>query len=207
MVERIIIADDHPIFRDGMCRLIGAALPKAQLCEAGSIAEVLATVNASGSPDLFVLDLLFPGMDVRETLPALRQKCPKSSIIIVSMLDDDATINRVLKQGADAYIVKSLPASEMLEAVMAVREGKFVVARPNIAAMTDPLPIAADIMELTQRQREILSLIHKRRSNKEIGRELGLSHFTIRNHISLMMRIMNVQSRSELTNKMLEFRD
>jgi DNA-binding NarL/FixJ family response regulator len=205
MTERIIIADDHPIFRDGMRRLIEGAMADIEVIEAGTMAEVLVAVEIQRPPDLFILDLLFPGMQPVETIPRLRQQCPKSSIAIVSMMDDEATIDRTIEYGADAYIVKSIPAADMLNALIAVRAGQFVIARPNIAGMTDPLPVAADIMDLTQRQREILSLIKAGQSNKEIGRALALSHFTVRNHVSLLLRILRVHSRSELASKAAEY--
>jgi DNA-binding NarL/FixJ family response regulator len=201
MSDKIIIADDHPVFRDGMCRLVGAALPDAQLFEAGTMAEVMEAVEAHGAPNLFMLDLLFPGMNPKETLPTLRQQCRKSSIIVVSMMDDEATIDRIMAYGADGYIVKSIPAPEMLAALMSVRSGEFVIARPSMAATTDHLPGPADVMDLTQRQREILSLISQGQSNKEIGRELELSPFTVRNHVSLLFRMLKVQSRLDLAAK------
>ncbi len=201
MSERIIIADDHPVFRDGMTRLVGSALPEAQLFEAGTMDEVLDAVEMNGVPDIFVLDLLFPGMNPRETLPALRQRCRKSSIIIVSMLDDEATIERMMAYGADAYIVKSIPAPEMLAALMAVRSGEFIIARPNLASTTNLMMGPADALDLTQRQREIMSLISRGHSNKEIARKLELSPFTVRNHVSLLFRMLNVQTRFELAAK------
>ncbi len=201
MTEKIIIADDHPVFRDGMTRLVGSALPEAQLFEAGTMDEVLDSVEAYGVPDIFILDLLFPGMNPRETLPALRQQCRKSSIIIVSMLDDEATIERMMAYGADAYIVKSIPAPEMLAALMSVRSGEYVIARPNLVSTTHPMMDPADALDLTQRQREILSLISQGHSNKEIARTLALSPFTVRNHVSLLFRMLKVQTRFELAAK------
>lgn len=104
MTSRILIADDHPVFRDGMCRLIAAAFPAAELLEAGTMDEVLSLAAAGPAPDVFVLDLLFPGMNPPETLPQLRQQFPTSSLIVVSMLDDDATIRRVSVLGIDGYV-------------------------------------------------------------------------------------------------------
>lgn len=201
MQETIIIADDHPIFRDGMRRLMSGTLPDARLIEAGSMEEVHAATEAYGPPAMFMLDLVFPGMSPRVTLADLRQKFPKSSIVVVSMLDDETTITKVMQYGADAYIVKSIPAAEMIEAIMAVRSGEYVVARPNASADTGHVSDIADVTELTQRQREILALLKEGRSNKEIGRALALSHFTVRNHVCLLLRILNVHSRFELVAK------
>jgi DNA-binding NarL/FixJ family response regulator len=204
MLEKIIIADDHPIFRDGLFRLVGTALPEAKLFEAGSMQEVMDLADEHGAPDTFMLDLLFPGMDPRVTLPALRQKFRTSSIVIVSMLDDETTIERIMTYGADAYIVKSIAASEMIDAIMSVRAGNYVIARPSLSSLTDATPSAADMLDLTPRQREILGLIAQSKPNKVIGRKLGLSPFTVRNHVSLLLRTMKVQSRYELAAKAKE---
>lgn len=201
MSELIIIADDHPVFRDGMCRLIASLLPNATLLEAGTMDEVHQMIADHGHPDLFLLDLLFPGMQPRETLKTLRQQCSKSSIMIVSMLDDDRTIDRIMNEGADGFIVKSIPAQDMIDAIMAVRAGKYVVAKPNIEALTDAVPTSANVVDLTRRQIEILQLISAGKSTKLIARTLGLSPFTVRNHISLLLRTWNVNSRSELAAK------
>jgi DNA-binding NarL/FixJ family response regulator len=198
---QIIVADDHPMFREGLCRLLADGLPEARVFEAGTVDEVMALVEREGAPDLFLLDLLFPGMNPRETLMALRQRCPRSSIVIVSMIDDEATIDKVMDFGADGYVVKSLPADKMLEAIEAVRAGQYVVAKPSQLGLAIQSPDLADIMELSHRQKEILSLICDGQSNKHIGRELALSPFTVRNHIALLFRIFKVQSRAELASK------
>ena len=201
MAEKIIIADDHPVFRDGMGRLISKALPEAILYEAGSMDEVLELADKHGDPDIFLLDLLFPGMEPRETLSNLRQRFPSSSIMIVSMLDDERTISRIMDEGADAFAVKSIPAPKMIEAVMAVRAGQFVVARPDTVLMTDHAPNSSNILGLTQRQIEILELIRIGESNKLIARRLGLSPFTVRNQISVLLRSLNANTRAELAAK------
>jgi DNA-binding NarL/FixJ family response regulator len=195
---KIIVADDHPIFREGMCRMIADMVPGAYIQEAGSMCDVLESVETSGAPDLVFLDLLFPGMNPRETLPSFRRLCPKTSIVIVSMIDDENTIDKVMTYGADGYIVKSIAAEEMQAAISRIRAGDYVIARPQFAGLAEHMPVLGDMMDLTDRQREILCLIATGQSNKEIGRTLALSPFTVRNHVSLLFRILKVQSRAEL---------
>ena len=89
----------------------------------------------------------------------------------------------------------------MIDAVLVVRSGQYVVAKPSIVSMTDAVPTSANVMSLTQRQLEILDLISSGESNKHIARKLGLSPFTVRNHISLLLRSLNAHSRSELAAK------
>jgi DNA-binding NarL/FixJ family response regulator len=147
-----------------------------------------------------MLDLFSLGFNPRETLAEVPQSGPKSLLVIVSMLDDEATIDKFFGYGADAYIVKPIPAAEMLEALMAAQVGEFVIARTK-ATSGDDSPNRADVINLTKRQREILGLLRDGQSNKEIGRKLSLSPFTVRNHISVLMRLLRVHSRFELVTK------
>lgn len=199
MTSKILIADDHPVFRDGMCRLVAVAFPDAELLEAGSVDEVISLATSGSAPDLFVLDLLFPGMNPPETLPRLRQLFPASGLVVVSMLDDEPTIRRICALGIDGYIAKSIPGADMVDAIRRVGAGEFVIARPQPSDGARPAGIAdGALLGLTQRQREILTLIGKGSSNKVIGRELNLSPFTVRNHISLLFRVLGAASRAEL---------
>jgi DNA-binding NarL/FixJ family response regulator len=195
--ELIIVADDHPVFRDGLKRLVSAASPDATVVEAGSMAEVLAIAEAGKAPDLFVLDLLFPGMDPRETLPALRARFPRSSIVIVSMVDDEATIRQIMKLGADGFVGKAVPSERMISAIMDVKAGQFVVLPADEAAISDgSTGMGAPVLELTPRQHDVLSCLAQDKSNKEIGRMLAISPFTVRIHVSALLRILKVDSRA-----------
>lgn len=195
--ELIIVADDHPVFRDGLKRLISAACPAATVVEAGSMTDVLALAQAGKAPDLFVLDLLFPGMDPRETLPSLRSSFPRSSIVIVSMVDDEATIRQIMKLGADGFVGKAVPSERMIDAILAVKAGQFVVEPADHAAICKYTPGGHfPVLELTPRQRDVLTCLAQDKSNKEIGRMLAISPFTVRIHVSALLRIMRVGSRT-----------
>ncbi len=201
LAELIIVADDHPVFRDGLKRLISAASPGATVIEAGSMAEVLsiaAAASESGkAPDLFVLDLLFPGMDPRETLPSLRSRFPRSSIVIVSMVDDEATIRQIMKLGADGFVGKAVPSDRMIAAILEVKAGHFVVMPADNTAISDSSSgMGTPVLELTPRQHDVLSCLARDKSNKEIGRMLAISPFTVRIHVSALLRILKVDSRA-----------
>lgn len=201
MISRILIADDHPVFREGLCSLVGGAFPDAELLEAGTMDEVLERAGEGAKPDLFVLDLLFPGMNPAQSLPLLRQRYPTSSLVIVSMLDDEATVRRIAGLGIDGYVAKSLPGPSMVDAIQRICNGEFVIARPGPDDSASPaIPQRSALANLTQRQREILALIGEGSSNKAIGRSLGLSPFTVRNHISLLFRVLGVTTRSGLAD-------
>ncbi|MDR6834138.1 MULTISPECIES: response regulator transcription factor [unclassified Sphingopyxis] len=201
MTPSIIIADDHPVFRGGLAQLVGGAFPGMALREAGSVAEMLGVAERYMAPWLFTIDLLFPGMDPAETLPMMRRRFPRSSIAVVSMFDDDATIDRVMAYGADAYIAKSVRADRMVAGLRALQQGEFVVLKPDQPSMCAMPPAAAVSPTLTERQVEVLTMLAQKQSNKQIARRLDLSHFTVRNHVSHLLRTMGAATRGELAEK------
>jgi DNA-binding NarL/FixJ family response regulator len=199
--ERILVADDHPVFRDGMSRLVGGAFPHADVVEAGNVDEVMALASDGSPPVLFILDLMFPGMDPLATIPALRSQFPTSSIIIISMSDDTETVQRVMRQGADSFIGKAMPSDTIVSAIKAVRNGDTMVLVPETASIVPSPSPQPRSQELTPRQRDVLSQLATGKTNKEIGRQLDISPFTVRIHVSALLRILGAHTRSEAATK------
>jgi DNA-binding NarL/FixJ family response regulator len=190
MTGRIIIADDHPMFREGMLRTVQRLLPDALVQEAGDLDGVLALIHEGGEIDTLILDLRFPGLTCMSQLAELRQQLRRTTLIVVSMVDDPALIDQVMALGADGFIGKNIAPDEIGQALLAIREGEVLVK----FAPSGLLPL--DTHTLTARQQDVLRLIAQGKTNKEIAKALDISPFTVRIHVSSLLRTLGVPSRA-----------
>ncbi len=191
----IIIADDHPVFREGLRRMLAENNPEAAIKEAGDYQSVLTLAAEGYPPSLFLLDLGFPGMSLADAIPQLRRKYPSASIIIVSMADDRSSIERVMGAGVDGFISKAVDLETMKAAIIAVQQGDFVTIT-GLQGLARGGGIGQQFPTMTERQMEVLHLLVDGKSNKEIARALGISPFTVRLHVSGLLMAMGVDSRT-----------
>ncbi len=198
--RKVIVGDDHSLFRDALAQLAASQLPEARVDAAGSMAEVMQLADAGDTPDLFLLDLLFPGMEISVSLPELRRRYPKDSIILISMVDDEETVALSMRSGGDGFIHKAVPRERCIAAIHRVLMGEFVIELED--TQTDPADLVSDTaITLTARQREVLDLLAQGTPNKLMARELGISHLTVRLHVSSLLRLFGVSRRAEVAPK------
>lgn len=197
---RIVVADDHPLFRDALRQVIDVAVGPARVVEAETFGDAVAAVAAE-DPDLVLLDLNMPGMDGFAGLMALRDKAPTTPIVVVSADEDPAVIQQALTLGASGFIPKSMSKDRMTQGVAAVMAGEVFVpvdltTRLPPAAQDDP-DFAAGYAALTAQQRKVLEMLVAGKSNKVIAFELDVAESTVKAHVSAILRKLKVTSRTQ----------
>lgn len=191
----VLIADDHPIFRDGLRGIVEKVFDQPDIIEAGDMMSLRSVLEDGVTPDLLVLDVYFPGFDLARDLVKLRHDLALTPIAVVSMLSDRDAVKSIMAMGVNGFVSKSVLPEAMAEALKAIAEGEVIVRQssgPQIAEAMEPDPLAI----LSPRQHDVLTHICRGLSNKEIARELDLSPYTVRVHVSAMMAALKVSSRS-----------
>jgi len=201
-MSTILIADDHPLFREALRRAVLRAVPDATLHEADSVASVQGMIDRYPDADLLLLDLHMPGARGFSTLAHIRGQHPGLPIIVVSAHEENAVMRRAIAHGASGYIPKSVSVDVIVGAVLSVLEGD--VWLPDTAGSVEtPLPageaeIAARIAELTPQQFRVLSMIAEGLLNKQIAYELSVSEATVKAHMTAIMRKLGVSNRTQV---------
>jgi DNA-binding NarL/FixJ family response regulator len=194
---RVIVADDHPMFRFGLSAALSGLPDVVVVGEASSGRELLA-VGARERPDVVVTDLAMPDLDGAAATIRLLREQPHLAVLVLTMHDDDDSLLAALRAGARGYLVKGAELEEIARAVRAVAHGEAVYSaavagRIIRLAAEGPRPA---LPELTVREREVLDQIAAGRRNPEIARQLGMSEKTVRNHLSSLLLKLQVDDRT-----------
>jgi DNA-binding NarL/FixJ family response regulator len=198
---RVLIADDHPLFRHGIHVLLDSAADVEVVGEATSGDEAVAMASAL-QPDMILMDIQMPGINGIEATRRIVRESPHIRILMVTMFEDDASVFMAMRAGARGYVLKDAEKAEMLRAVRAVGSGEAIFSPAIAARLIDffaaPKPAAAPdaFPELTEREHEILDLIAQGKSNADIASVLVLSPNTVRNYVSNIFSKLQVADRA-----------
>ena len=197
----ILIADDHPLFRDALRRTVLAVLPEAQLQEAENVPALVELAEHHSHADLLLLDLNMPGAHGFSALAHMRAAFPALPVVVVSAREEPALMRRAIGHGAAAFIPKSATLETIGKALTAVLEGETWLPS-GIAAhgtMLDPEEeaIARRIAELTPQQYRVLGMVCNGLLNKQIAYELDVSEATIKAHMTAILRKLGAHSRTQ----------
>ncbi len=189
---RILIADDHPIVREGLVAIIRRRTDMMVVGEAATGREAVELYHQT-KPDIILMDLRMPEMDGVEAIQAIRGKDPNARIIILTTYDSDEDIYRGLRSGARAYLLKDAGREALLEAIRAVHAGKALIPG-HVAAK-----LAERMMEpdLTPREIEVLNLLAQGKTNRQIARELGVALGTVKSHVNNILTKMGAEDRTQ----------
>ena len=199
---RVVIADDHPVFRFGLRTLLKADPTMEVVGEATNGEEAIAQASQL-SPDVILMDLNMPGMTGIEAIRRILAGQPHVHILVLTMFDDDDSVFAAMRAGARGYLLKGSEGRETLQAIRVVSTGEAIFS-PTIAqrlmqyfGAPRPLSPSQPFPDLTEREREVLALIAQGYTNQAIAEQLVISPKTVRNHISAIFSKLQVTSRLE----------
>lgn len=192
---KILIADDHPLFREALRAVISRFAPEAAFVEAASHGELLEHTAADNTFDLIFIDLMMPGGDHFYELGQLRKRMPSTPTIVVSSRNDGPTIRRAMACGISGYIPKSSSTQAMERAIRSVMAGNLYFPTNANETDGDAPRMGSDPEPLTPRQHAVLEQLRHGRSNRQIALDLGIEEVTVKVHISAILRKFHVKNR------------
>lgn len=197
MKATVMIIDEHEIFRNGLKHLINST-SWATCCGEASNIETALNLIKDTKPNILLLDLYIGGHRSFEEIPKLREISPSTKIVILTASKDEEDVYEATRQGVMGYILKNASFSQLETYLININNGRVIMSE-TLASILFKKVIKQNIIKpLSDRENEVLSLVTKGYSNKEIAQELCISVNTVKNHISNIMKKMNVKNRNQL---------
>lgn len=205
---RVVVVDDHPIFREGIVFTLDRTDDIVVVGEAGDGFEALAILNRT-RPDVVLMDLAMPGLTGLEATRRVLEIAPEAAVLVLTMSEEDKAVLASLRAGARGYLVKGVSGDEVAAAIRTVAAGHVVIGGAvasgvlgAFGAATEPaLDEATDFAALTAREREILTLLAEGLTNQQIAERLVISPITARNHVSNILGKLRMSSRREVIRR------
>jgi DNA-binding NarL/FixJ family response regulator len=193
---RILLADDHPVVRDGLAAMLGTQPDFQVIGEAGTGAEAVAEA-ARLRPDVVLMDLEMPSLDGIEAIRRLRAADPAIQVVVLTAFDTDERILGALQAGAQGYLLKGAPRAEIFAAIRAVSAGGALIPPVVASKLLRQVRAAESPDALTAREREVLGLVAAGLANREIAARLAISERTVKFHVSALLSKLGARNRTQ----------
>lgn len=204
---RLLVVDDHPLFRRGLTALLATQARLQVVGEAGDAGEALRRA-AELQPDVILLDHHLPGVSGVDVLEGLRQAAPQARVLMLTVSENADTLTRALQRGAHGYLLKTVDSDGLVAAIERASQGESTISPEMTCKLVNafqalgatpttdaPSPVADPLAQLSPREREILQQITAGASNKEIARQLEIAETTVKIHVQHILRKLNLSSR------------
>ena len=199
--KKIIIADDHPLFRDALKQAVQSGFGDIEIITCGAFATLQRAIESHDDSDLILLDLQMPGAVGFSALRYLGLRCPNIPIAIVSAHEDASVVKKAIEHGASGFIAKSSPLTELVTAVQDILQGDVVLPEGIELSFTpdepEPANFSQQIESLTPKQFRVLMMLIDGRINREIADELCVAEATVKAHLTEIFKKLNVSNRTQ----------
>ncbi len=189
---KVLVVDDHPLLRLGVTTIINAQRDMQVVGQAGAAPEAI-ELHRRFKPDLTLMDLRMPGMSGVDAIRAIREDSPRARFVVLTTYEGDEDIHQALAAGASGYLVKGMSNDALVDALRQVHAGVRCLPTPVIRSLESRAPNS----ELSHREREVLTLIVRGNSNKEIATALGIAEATVKCHVSVVLGRLGVSDRTQ----------
>ena len=196
---RVLVVDDHPLFRQGVLFTLGRQ-PDLMIVGEGENGRQAVEMAERLKPDVLLLDITMPEMDGLQAAAEVKRVSPQTNIVMLTASEEGDDLMAAMKAGAQGYVVKGAGAGEIVQAVMAVSRGEAYITPKmagNLLREMTHKPSNDPLAELTERERQVLELVARGMSNKEVGAELGLAEKTVKHYLTAVLQKLHVRSRVE----------
>ncbi len=196
---KILIADDHALFRDGLALRLEQIVPEATILQASNYAQIFKIIKADSDISMIILDIEMQDMPWQEALHEIKQETPQTALVVVTASEDNRTVRTVMATGIKGYIPKRSDVKVFNNALKLVLDGGTYV--PPLIINNTPVnnlsTKSTGLKTLTTRQSQVLDLIAQGKSNKQIAYDMGVSESTVKLHINALLRSLHVSNRTQ----------
>jgi DNA-binding NarL/FixJ family response regulator len=205
---RLLVVEDHPLFRDALVGVIATAFPDAEVLQATSIDGALAVLASEGPVDMILLDLSMPGTTGLLGAFRVRVAAPKSALVIVSAYETQRIVRCAMSLGVAGYIPKSTPKAELVQSICLILDGEVYIPKRLQGALAsrrsgpDVKDLLSELSLLTSQQLRVLDMVCRGLQNKHIAYELDISVATVKVHVTEILRKLGVRSRTNAIVKL-----